>query len=62
LPRGASDELRTLLQGFRRQALHASRLAFTHPASGSAVSFTSPLAADFEQLLAALRADAAVAR
>jgi 23S rRNA pseudouridine1911/1915/1917 synthase len=62
LPREPSDELREALHGFRRQALHACRLAFAHPVTGEPSSFDSPLAADLEQLLALLRADAAAAR
>jgi 23S rRNA pseudouridine1911/1915/1917 synthase len=62
LPPAPSDELRAALQAFRRQALHASRLAFTHPVSGAALVFESPLPADLEHLLALLRADAAAAR
>ena len=59
LPRGASDSLREQLQGFKRQALHATRLELTHPVTGAAASFESPLAQDFAALLAALRVDAA---
>jgi len=59
LPREPSDALREALQGLRRQALHASRLAFTHPVNGAALSFDSPLAADLERILTLLRADAA---
>jgi 23S rRNA pseudouridine1911/1915/1917 synthase len=62
LPPAPSDELKVALQGFRRQALHASRLAFVHPISGVALSFESPLPPDFERLLALLRADAAATR
>jgi 23S rRNA pseudouridine1911/1915/1917 synthase len=62
LPPAPSDELRAALQGFRRQALHASRLAFAHPTTGVALSFESPLPPDFERLLALLRADVAAAR
>jgi 23S rRNA pseudouridine1911/1915/1917 synthase len=62
LPPQPSDELRTLLQGFRRQALHAIRLGLAHPDSGAELSFESPLPADMRALLAALRADRAVAR
>jgi 23S rRNA pseudouridine1911/1915/1917 synthase len=40
---------------FGRQALHAWKLSFTHPASGKAVAFEAPLPADFENLLAGLR-------
>jgi 23S rRNA pseudouridine1911/1915/1917 synthase len=59
LPKGASTALIEALRGFRRQALHAARLEFTHPASGDLVRFEAPLPADLDQLLAALRADAA---
>ena len=57
LPAGASDVLIEALRGFRRQALHAARLAFAHPASGETLAIEAPLPADFEQLLAALRED-----
>jgi 23S rRNA pseudouridine1911/1915/1917 synthase len=40
---------------FGRQALHAYRLAFTHPTDGRALSFLAPPPADFEELLARLR-------
>ena len=40
---------------FGRQALHAWRLAFAHPADGRLLSFEAPLPADFEDLLARLR-------
>ena len=36
---------------FTRQALHAWRLAFTHPRTGKPVSFESPLPEDFRALL-----------
>ena len=38
-----------------RQALHAYRLAFRHPATGNPVEFVAPLPEDFENTLAALR-------
>jgi 23S rRNA pseudouridine1911/1915/1917 synthase len=41
---------------FGRQALHATRLALVHPATGRAARWDSPLPSDFESLLAALRA------
>jgi 23S rRNA pseudouridine1911/1915/1917 synthase len=59
LPPQASPELRAALQGFRRQALHATRLRLTHPSTGRALDFSSPLAPDLESLLGLLRADAA---
>jgi 23S rRNA pseudouridine1911/1915/1917 synthase len=55
---GAGEELRTALQQFRRQALHAQRLAFNHPVTGRHHTFEAPLPGDFQTLLAALRADA----
>ena len=36
---------------FKRQALHAWKLAFVHPASGGTVRFEAPIPADFEALL-----------
>ena len=62
LPPAASDELRAALQGFRRQALHASRLRLEHPETGAELAFESPLAPDLAALLELLRADAARAR
>lgn len=38
-----------------RQALHAHRLAFTHPNTGEQVRFESPLPAEMERTLAAIR-------
>lgn len=51
LPRGLPSELREALQGFGRQALHAFRLALTHPASGQPMRWESPLPEDFRTLL-----------
>ncbi|MDQ2703464.1 MAG: 23S rRNA pseudouridine(1911/1915/1917) synthase RluD [Pseudomonadota bacterium] len=59
LPRGASDELVAVLRGFKRQALHAETLEFTHPASGEPVRVSAPVPADLQLLLRALRADTA---
>ena len=57
LPRGATPELIAVLRGFRRQALHAERLAFTHPVSGEALAFSAERPADQLALIEALRAD-----
>lgn len=59
LPPAASAELRAALQGFKRQALHASRLRLAHPITGAALAFESELAADLAALLPLLRADVA---
>lgn len=57
LPPGCSPGLAEALRGFRRQALHARRLALAHPASGEAMAWTAPLPPDMETLLATLRED-----
>jgi 23S rRNA pseudouridine1911/1915/1917 synthase len=61
LPKGASSELIEALRGFKRQALHAARLAFEHPVTGKPVEVTAPLPEDFQALLAVLAADAKLA-
>lgn len=58
LPRGANERLKSVLQAFRRQALHAARLAFMHPGDGHAVSWEAPLPDDMADLVDALRHDA----
>jgi 23S rRNA pseudouridine1911/1915/1917 synthase len=57
LPSGASDETVKMLRGFGRQALHARRLSLTHPVSGQAMTWESPLPVDFSTLLEGLRQD-----
>jgi 23S rRNA pseudouridine1911/1915/1917 synthase len=59
LPKGASAELIATLRGFRRQALHAEKLSFLHPATGEALSFSAERPADQLALIEALRADLA---
>jgi 23S rRNA pseudouridine1911/1915/1917 synthase len=61
LPRGASEELRTALREFPRQALHAARLQLAHPVTGRPLECVAPLPADMRELLAVLAADAAPA-
>ena len=41
-----------------RQALHAARLAFMHPITNAQLAFETPPPADFQTLLATLRAAA----
>ena len=57
LPAGLAPRAAAAVTAFRRQALHAARLSFTHPRDGGRVAFSAPLPADFEALLAALRGD-----
>ncbi|CAM0999766.1 23S rRNA pseudouridine(1911/1915/1917) synthase RluD [Rhodanobacter sp. Root179] len=59
LPRGASAELIGTLRGFRRQALHAEKLSFIHPATGEEMSFSAERPADQRLLIEALREDLA---
>ncbi len=49
---GRTDDL-----GIGRQALHAFRLKFIHPASGRAVEFEAPLPADLSAAIARARAE-----
>lgn len=57
LPKAATEALVDSLRGFRRQALHAEKLSFTHPVSGETLSFDSPLPADMVALIDTLRDD-----
>jgi len=57
LTAGSSPELTAALNGFRRQALHASRLALTHPQTGKQMHWEAPVPEDFAHLLEALRRD-----
>ena len=54
-PASRRSEARAALETLARPALHAARLAFTHPATGERMSFESPLPADLQELLATLR-------
>jgi 23S rRNA pseudouridine1911/1915/1917 synthase len=57
IPPGAMDELVAALRGFRRQALHACRLALAHPQTGEQMSWSVPAPGDFSALLGALIRD-----
>lgn len=61
LPKGATDGLIEAMRGFRRQALHAERLAFPHPVSGKPIEVEASRPADMEALIVAMRGDAKVA-
>jgi len=56
-PAGAQQVLLEYLQGFKRQALHAWKLGFSHPTQGETVSFEAPLPEDMRQLIELLKAD-----
>jgi len=55
LPRGAGVRLIEALQGFPRQALHATALGCDHPATGAAMHWEIPLPEDMRELLSLLR-------
>jgi 23S rRNA pseudouridine1911/1915/1917 synthase len=61
LPKGASPELIEALRGFKRQALHAARLAFEHPVSGKPIVNEAGLPVDMQDLLGVLARDTAAA-
>jgi 23S rRNA pseudouridine1911/1915/1917 synthase len=46
--------VRRMLDGFRRQALHAAVLGFDHPADGRRLRFEAPMPSDFANLLKSL--------
>ena len=50
-PQKCVPQLRALLNGFPRQALHATRLALEHPVSGEWMEWNAPLPQDMQQLL-----------
>jgi 23S rRNA pseudouridine1911/1915/1917 synthase len=54
---GAASGVIAALQAFRRQALHATRLAFEHPLEGTPLQFSAPPPDDMRALLALLRAE-----
>ena len=61
IPKTPTARVEAALRAFRRQALHAARLAFEHPDGSGRVEFAAPLPGDLVELLAALHEDATVA-
>lgn len=57
VPAGASETLNDQLRGFRRQALHASKLGLVHPRTGEEMMFEAPWAEDFAALVEVLRSE-----
>jgi 23S rRNA pseudouridine1911/1915/1917 synthase len=55
LPPHCDEELKTVLQNFQRQALHAAQLGLIHPATGQYMQWQAPLADDMQVLLDALK-------
>jgi len=59
IPAGASEKLADTLRNFNHQALHAGRLALSHPRSGKALDWVAEVPVDFAALIQVLREDAA---
>lgn len=57
LPAACSNELGDCLRNFKRQALHARRLALIHPISRKEVSWEVGIPADMQELIMQLRND-----
>lgn len=58
LPKGAHERLVEELRQFSRQALHAQRLALTHPQTSASLQWEVPLAEDIQRLVTVLTDDA----
>ncbi len=56
-PAGMAESTRATVLGFRRQALHATRLSLRHPGHGKVMEWHAPLPADMQTLIAALEHD-----
>ena len=56
-PKGATPELREMLEKFGRQALHAAKLTLTHPKTGKRVTYEAPLPDDMKKLIDMLTRD-----
>jgi 23S rRNA pseudouridine1911/1915/1917 synthase len=56
LPKAATEDIINALRGFRRQALHAWRLALAHPGTGETMSWEADMPPDFGDLLRVMRA------
>ena len=58
-PPGADQQLKQILQNFKRQALHATELGLVHPSTGDEVSWATPMPEDMLELADALQQDTA---
>lgn len=58
LPKGATPALVAMLRKFKRQALHAIELKFTHPITEKSITCHAPLPDDMLELIQVLKDDA----
>ncbi|WDE06579.1 23S rRNA pseudouridine(1911/1915/1917) synthase RluD [Thalassomonas viridans] len=56
-PKNATDDLREVLRGFKRQALHAAMLSLYHPITGEQMTWYADIPEDFAHLAQVLRED-----
>ncbi|NQY35297.1 MAG: 23S rRNA pseudouridine(1911/1915/1917) synthase RluD [Alteromonadaceae bacterium] len=56
-PKNATEELREVLRGFKRQALHAAMLSLHHPVTGELMTWHAEIPEDFVKLTEVLRED-----
>jgi 23S rRNA pseudouridine1911/1915/1917 synthase len=54
VPAGLNKEMRTKIQKFNRQALHATRLTVTHPQTGERIAWEVPMPDDMQKMVDAL--------
>ncbi|MCP5420433.1 MAG: 23S rRNA pseudouridine(1911/1915/1917) synthase RluD [Gammaproteobacteria bacterium] len=59
-PKGLSESGRAVLENFQRQALHAQRLALTHPSTGRRLEWRAEWPADLRELLVCLEQETLV--
>lgn len=59
LPKGASENLITVLRDFKHQALHAEKLGLIHPMTNEYIEWQAPLPEDLQNLIQVLREDKA---
>ena len=60
IPASASEKLKQVLRGFKRQALHALKLSLTHPGTGKRAQWVSSVPEDMNKLMEALAQDSKV--
>ena len=58
IPAGASENLKIVLRGFKRQALHALKLSLVHPGTDKRMQWASSVPEDMSRLMGALAQDA----
>jgi 23S rRNA pseudouridine1911/1915/1917 synthase len=58
IPRGATPQLSEALRDFKRQALHAAKLALVHPTTGEHMQWTASVPKDMSDLMQVLARDA----